>query len=192
MSTFDPRARVVVTAVVAALALGAAVAFGATLASGSDAIGPSAQAASSSSTGSDDDPDGRPDLDGDRRHPFGDRGRLYGPGPLPGRGLLGAGIHGTYVVADPDGGHRTVVTQHGEVTAVSGTSLTVTSEDGFVATYRLTDDTTFVGGTEGVGDLARGDDVGVVGERDGEVNTATHVADLRRSLRPLDGPLAPA
>ena len=151
------------TAVVASLALVAALAVGTTMASGSDAVGQTA--ASGPSTGG-------------------------GPGSPIGHGFPGAVLHGTYVVTDPDGGYRTVVTQRGEVTAVSGTSLTLRSTDGFVATYRLsdgsdgTDGTRVLGGTGGVRDIATGDAVGVSAEREGAVNTATHVADLGRMVDP--------
>ena len=96
----------------------------------------------------------------------------------------GEALHGTFVVPDADGGYRTVVTQRGEVTAVSDTSLTVRSEDGFVATYRITDDTDVLGGAGGVADLAEGDQVGVGADRKAAVTTARHVVDLGR-LRDL-------
>jgi hypothetical protein len=108
---------------------------------------------------------------------------MHGPGPLlgAGLGLIGGALHGTAVVEDEDGGYRTVVSQRGEVTSVSATSLTVKSKDGFTATYKLDEDTTdLLGGPEGVGDLEKGDEVAVTGDRKGDVNTATHVADLSR------------
>ena len=101
--------------------------------------------------------------------------------------MVGAmALHATFVVPDGNGGFRTVVTQRGKVTTVSDTSLTVRSEDGFVATYRLVDDTEVLGGTGGVGDVGdvgdvgEGDQVGVAADRTSSVNTATHVIDLDR------------
>ncbi|MBJ7337996.1 hypothetical protein [Mycolicibacterium sp.] len=44
-------------------------------------------------------------------------------------------VHGEYVVPDGHGGFSTVVTQTGRVTAMSATSVTARSDDGFVQTY---------------------------------------------------------
>jgi len=179
--TDDPRrsgrARGSLLAVVAVLALVVAVAAGAALAGdGADTTGPlPVAAAGSASPSADDGGDGRADGFRGRGHAF---GRGFGHGRMGGPG--GGALHGTFVVPDGEGGYRSVVTQRGEVTAVSDTSLTVRSEDGFVATYRLTDDTDVRGGTGGVGDIAEGDQVGVGAERKASVNTARHVVDLDR------------
>ena len=164
-------------AIAAALALVVAVASSAALAgdSSSSTEQPSLSAAGSASAGAD---DGRDDMRVDgfrgRGHAF---GHGFGHGPRrPG----GEALHGTFVVPDADGGYRTVVTQRGEVTAVSDTSLTVRSEDGFVATYRLIDATSVLGGAGGVADIAEGDQVGVWADRKASVSTARHVVDLDR------------
>jgi hypothetical protein len=52
----------------------------------------------------------------------------------PGRA---APLHGEFVVADGNGGYITEVTQTGVVTAVSDTSITAKSGDGFTQTYVL-------------------------------------------------------
>src|SRR3981081_2904206 len=44
-------------------------------------------------------------------------------------------LHGEFVVPDGAGGYTTVLTQTGTVTAISPTSITVRSEDGFSQTY---------------------------------------------------------
>ena len=44
-------------------------------------------------------------------------------------------LHGEFVVPDGSGRYSTVVTQTGTVTAISPTSITVRSEDGFSQTY---------------------------------------------------------
>jgi hypothetical protein len=44
-------------------------------------------------------------------------------------------LHGEYVVADGHGGYSTLISQTGRVTAISATSVTARSEDGFVQTY---------------------------------------------------------
>lgn len=85
-----------------------------------------------------------------------------GPGKRGGhRGGHGMGIHGEFVTAAPDGGYQTVATQQGEVTAVSATSITVRSEDGFSRTYAVDDNTLVNAGNEGIADVEDGDDVRV-------------------------------
>jgi hypothetical protein len=111
-------------------------------------------------------------------HGMGGKGLMGGMGGMMGGALLGAPLHGSYVVEDPDGGYRTVLSQHGEVTAVSSTSLTVRSEDGFTTTYRLTDDTTVLSGPDGTDDVEDGADVAVTAVRDGGSPRAVHVVDL--------------
>jgi hypothetical protein len=46
-------------------------------------------------------------------------------------------LHGEYVVADGHGGFSTLVSQTGRVTAISATSVTARSDDGFVQTYAI-------------------------------------------------------
>lgn len=170
------RARGSLLAVAAALALVVAVATGVALAGdGADTTEPLALAAAGSASPSADDDggDGRADGFRGRGHAF---GHGFGRRPM----VSALALHGTFVVPDGDGGYRTVVTQRGEVTAVSDTSLTVRSKDGFDATYRLTNDTDVLGGSRGVGDIAKGDKVGIAADRTGAVNTATHVVDLDR------------
>ena len=82
-----------------------------------------------------------------------------GPGGHHGPGM--GGIHGEFVTNAPDGGYQTVATQRGEVTAVSATSLTVKSEDGFSRTYVVDDNTLVNAGNDGIADVAKGDDVHV-------------------------------
>jgi len=50
-----------------------------------------------------------------------------GPGPMP--------LHGEFVVPDGSGGYATEMTQTGVVTAISPSSITVRSEDGFSQAY---------------------------------------------------------
>jgi hypothetical protein len=44
-------------------------------------------------------------------------------------------VHGEFVVLDGSGGYSTVLTQTGTITAISPTSITVRSEDGYSQTY---------------------------------------------------------
>jgi hypothetical protein len=72
------------------------------------------------------------------------------------------GIHGEFVTAAPGGGYQTIATQRGEVTAVSATSVTVKSEDGYSRTYVVGDNTSVNAGNEGIGDVKTGDVVHVM------------------------------
>ena len=178
----------------AVLALVAAGAFGALLAGGGggdDSAALTGIGASSNGTtddGTDDDAtedgtdeDGTP---GDRPRGLG-RGRLGhgmgGPGmagpAMVGR-MLGRGLHGSVVVEKPGGGYQTVLTQQGTATAVSDTSITVKSGDGFVATYRLTDESMVLSGPAGTDAIAKGADVMVTALKTGSTARAVHVVDL--------------
>ena len=53
--------------------------------------------------------------------------------------FIGRALHGEVTLAGKE--HRVIVFQRGAVEKVSKTSLTVTSNDGFVETYALSDDT---------------------------------------------------
>lgn len=64
---------------------------------------------------------------------------MHGTGPFgrggPGGNGPSAPLHGEFVVADGNGGHRNELTQTGIVMAVSHGSFTAKSVDGFTATY---------------------------------------------------------
>lgn len=163
----------------AALALVAAGAFGAFLADGGGGGDATALTGIGTSGGTDDEsgPDDGADEGTARerrgpmmRHGFGGFG-LGGP-------LLGRGLHGSYVVENPDGGYQTVLTQQGTATSVSDTSITVKSDDGFVATYRLTDETAVLSGPSGTDAIAEGADVAVTALKSGSSAHALHVVDL--------------
>ena len=63
--------------------------------------------------------------------PGGQHGAV-GPGP----GAVGAtSLHGEFVVPDGAGGYRTELTQTGTITAITTTSITVRSDDGYSQTY---------------------------------------------------------
>src|SRR5689334_230992 len=72
-------------------------------------------------------------------HSFGGQHQAFGqhgPSGRPGQDDIGPpSLHSEYVVADGNGGYRTELTQTGVVTAISPTSITVHSEDGFTQTY---------------------------------------------------------
>jgi hypothetical protein len=120
-------------------------------------------------------PDARPDA---RKH-----GRHLGH-------LERHALHGEFTVRDPAGGFRTMATQRGTATAVSASSITVKSEDGFSRTYVVNDDTLVKAGDEGTGDIATGDEVRVVAivsdgtARAVQVLDVTTVSRLREQWRP--------
>jgi hypothetical protein len=87
-----------------------------------------------------------------------------GLGPFM-RGAMGLGDveHGEFTVTGSDGKTSTMTLQRGEVTKVSGSSITVKSSDGFTATYTTDADTR----GNGAKDLSNGDQVLVVAHKDG-------------------------
>ena len=87
--------------------------------------------------------DGRPDRPGPGMGDHGPGMGDHGPGMGdhgPGR-PEGVVLHGEMVVERPDGAVVTLRMQEGEATAVSATSITVRSTDGFTATYAITGET---------------------------------------------------
>ena len=67
----------------------------------------------------------------------GPRGEMGGP-----RGEMGGHmLHSEGVIEDADGNYVTIRMQSGEVTAVSATSISVKSADGYTSTYVITDTT---------------------------------------------------
>lgn len=90
-------------------------------------------------------------------------GAMFGPGPDT------PSVHGEFVVADANGGYSQVLTQTGGVTALSGTSITVRSADGFVETYAMP------AGSPGA-PFAVGDQVIIRATRLGQTPTVTSIA----------------
>ncbi len=76
-----------------------------------------------------------------------------GPG-----GAMGA-IHGELVVPNGSGGYRTIDVQSGTVDAVSSSSITVHSADGFTKSYDVTTNTVVNAGRDGIGTVKKGDTV---------------------------------
>jgi hypothetical protein len=99
-----------------------------------------------------------------------------GPGPLGG-GLFGA-VHGTVVVPKPGGGYQTVAFQNGKVTAVSSTSITLRSADGYSHTYQVTSSTMVNAQRDGIGSIKDGNQVMVDATVSGSTTTAIRVVDL--------------
>jgi hypothetical protein len=108
-------------------------------------------------------------------------GRPGGPGAKVfggfGPGLFGA-LHGEFVVPRSGGGYQTEDTQRGSVTAVSNSSITVKSADGFTKTYRVTSSTLVDAQRDGIASIKDGHQVLLVATVSGGTATATSIQDL--------------
>ncbi|MFA5788204.1 MAG: hypothetical protein WDA71_14670 [Actinomycetota bacterium] len=95
-----------------------------------------------------------------------------------GRGGFGPGVlHGEYTTSAAGGGYQTLAVQRGEVTAVSASSITVKSEDGFSRAYGVDDNTLVNAGNEGIADVKKGDTVRVTAVVSGSTARAVDVTD---------------
>jgi hypothetical protein len=124
---------------------------------------------------------------GEKPFPFPGPGRLgrgpFGHGPFGHKFARGA-IHGEFTTPAPDGqGFRTHATQTGEVTAVSKSSISVKSEDGFSRTYAVTEDTLVNAGRDGIDSVKTGDAVQVTALVEGDTARAVHVSDITNLRR---------
>ena len=104
-------------------------------------------------------------------------GKLFGMGGFGGFGRGGA-LHGEFTIRRPDGnGFQTMAVQTGEVTAVSPSSITVKSEDGFSRTYSVDENTVVGSGRDGIGTVKNGDTVRIAGVVEGGEAKAAAVID---------------
>ncbi len=107
--------------------------------------------------------------------------RLSGPAfaapGLFGGGLLGA-VHGTVVVPKSGGGYQTVAFQNGKVTAVSSTSITLRSADGYSHTYLVTSSTMVNAQRDGIGSIKDGNQVVVDATVSGSTTTTIRIIDI--------------
>jgi len=100
-------------------------------------------------------------------------------------------IHGQFTTPAPNGGYETLDTQLGTVSAVSSTSITVKSADGFTATYSVDDNTLVNAGNNGISDVKNGDTVRVVAVASGGKASAVEIVD-GTNVQNLRGRWAPA
>ena len=102
----------------------------------------------------------------------------FGPG-IGGFGLGGFGgaIHGQLTEPKSGGGYQTVDVQRGTVTAVSSSSITVKSADGYTATYAVTGSTEVNAQAAGIGSVKVGDTVELVATVSGGKATAACIID---------------
>jgi hypothetical protein len=114
----------------------------------------------------------------------------WGPGGRFGiRGLgpaAGPAIHGENTVPDGKGGYQTIDDQTGTVSAVSTTSITVKSADGFTKSYTVTADTVVDAKRDGISSIKTGDTVYLSATVTNGTATATSVTDtsLVKTARP--------
>ncbi|TDV57207.1 hypothetical protein [Actinophytocola oryzae] len=109
--------------------------------------------------------------------PGGGTGGPGGMGGGPGGGGISQALHGEYVVSDGNGGYGTELTQNGEVIAVSDTSITAKSDDGYTRTYVIDSDTVVGDGATDLSSIATGDDVMIVATVSGDTATAESLAE---------------
>jgi hypothetical protein len=132
-------------------------------------------------------------------HSFGTHHQTFGPGggSMPGspagpggqHGAVGStSLHGEFVVPNGAGSYTTALTQTGTVTAISPTSITVRSEDGFSQTYVIPSTAANAGAPQ----FAVDDQVTIQATRNGQTATVTNVGNLQQGA-PLgpSGPGAP-
>jgi hypothetical protein len=115
--------------------------------------------------------------------PFGKKGprgfgRFFGGAGIGGLGGLGGAIHGQVTVPKSGGGYQTIDVQSGTVTAVSSSSITVKSADGYSATYAVSSSTEVNAQAAGIATVKVGDTVGLTATRSGSTATAASIIDL--------------
>jgi hypothetical protein len=106
----------------------------------------------------------------------GQRYRHSGVKPGLGGGLFGV-LHGQFVVAKPGGGDQTVDVQNGQVTAVSSTSITLKSPDGFTMSYVVASSTLVDAQRDGIGSVKVGNQASVLATVSGSTATAASIMD---------------
>jgi hypothetical protein len=110
----------------------------------------------------------------------------FGPGMF-GHGGFGFGaIHGEFTTPAPGGGYQTLATQRGTVTAVSSSSITVKSEDGFARTYGVDANTVVTAGNNGIANVKTGDTVRILAVVSSGKANAVEIMDATR-LQQLRG-----
>jgi hypothetical protein len=115
------------------------------------------------------------------RHGFGEH---FGKGF--GHGFGKGAIHGEFTMPAPAGGYQTVATQIGTVTAVSQSSITVKSDDGFSRTYKVDENTLVNAGRDGIGSVKNGDTVRLTAVGAGNDAKATNIIDSTNVQKSYD------
>ena len=89
-------------------------------------------------------------------------------------------VHGQATIRTSAGKYQTVDVQSGQVTAVSGTSITVASTDGYTHTYVVSASTVVDAQRAGISSVANKDEVQVVATQSGSQQTATNIVDTTK------------
>ncbi|MGH9036867.1 MAG: hypothetical protein ACRD0O_13970 [Acidimicrobiia bacterium] len=100
----------------------------------------------------------------------------FGPG-LGFGGFDPGGIHSEVTFENPEGKFQTTATQLGKVVAVSPTSITLESEDGYKRTYAVGEDTLVTAGRDGIGNLEKGNSVHLIARVEGSEARAVRIFD---------------
>jgi hypothetical protein len=111
-----------------------------------------------------------------------DKARAGSPGPGGGwrHGLARRALHGELTLQTRDG-VRTVVVARGEVTGLTGDSLTVKSSDGVSTSFRIDGETRFgfLREPDPRAELKVGDTVWAAGTMSGDTTTATRIVSAK-------------
>jgi hypothetical protein len=116
-------------------------------------------------------------------------------GPLGGFGMgLGGAIHGSFTVKGPSGTYETIDTQYGTAEAVSSSSITVKSADGFSQSYSVDSSTIVDAEPSGILSVKVGDTVSIQGLVSGSNVKAERVLDVTqvKAHHPSWGPGHPS
>jgi hypothetical protein len=89
-------------------------------------------------------------------------------------------VHGQFTTRTPSGKYQTVEVQTGKVTAVSSTSIAVTSADGYSHTYAVNASTVVDAERDGISSIAKGDQVQVLATTVSGKDTATNIVDTTK------------
>jgi hypothetical protein len=87
-------------------------------------------------------------------------------------------VHGQLTVPKSGGGYQTVDVQSGTVSAVSASSVTVKSKDGFTATYAVTSSTSVDAKAAGIASVKQGDTIFIIAKVSGTTATAANIFDM--------------
>lgn len=107
-------------------------------------------------------------------------GMAFGDRDAPSRDAMraaspdSASLHGESVVADGTGGFNTMISQTGRITAISPTSVTARSDDGFSQTYVIK-----AAGVGTIPPFAVGDQVTIEATRTGQTAAVTSIGYAR-------------
>lgn len=116
-------------------------------------------------------------------------------GPFGGFGMgLGGAIHGSFTVKGPGGTYETIDTQYGTAEAVSSSSITVKSADGFSQSYSVDSSTIVDADPSGILSVKVGDTVSIQGLVNGSTVKAERVLDVTqvKAHHPSWGPGHPS